>query len=94
MHHERPENKVYEARVDGLLRLKSGSKEARALIEVKPHLRTKDETHWQNIRMQEANQLAAWISETPRFSTENHVLKGKRFVSLHSRSSCVYICEC
>ncbi|RMD40499.1 hypothetical protein DV735_g4619, partial [Chaetothyriales sp. CBS 134920] len=52
-------NKVYEARVDGLLRDKATRTQTKALVEVKPHPR-RDTT-----RMQEAAQMAAWISNYP-----------------------------
>ncbi|RMD45099.1 hypothetical protein DV735_g44, partial [Chaetothyriales sp. CBS 134920] len=58
--------KVYEARVDGLLRSKGSQARAQALIEVKPYVRRN------NTRMQEAAQMAAWIAEDPPRSYNQH----------------------
>lgn len=52
--------KVYEARVDGTLRQSDG--EVRAIVEVKPFNRQRRP---ETIRMQEAAQMAAWISQHP-----------------------------
>jgi len=53
--------KVYEARVDGFLRTRQDN-EVKAILEVKPFIRSK---MWEAIHMQEAAQMAAWISEHP-----------------------------
>ncbi|KAI0424496.1 hypothetical protein F5Y09DRAFT_353359 [Xylaria sp. FL1042] len=52
--------KVYEARVDGYLR--SRNNEVKAIVEVKPFTRS---SNHQSIKMQEAAQMAAWISVDP-----------------------------
>jgi len=53
--------KVYEARVNGVFQTRR-SKELRAIVEVKPFLRLrKKDAIW----MQEAGQVAAWISSYP-----------------------------
>jgi len=54
-------NKVYEARVDGIFRTRQNN-EVKAIVEVKPFLRSKKRDA---IRMQEAGQVAAWISNHP-----------------------------
>jgi hypothetical protein len=51
---------VYEARVDGYFRTRQN--EVRAIVEVKPFLRYRKHDA---IRMQEAGQVAAWISNHP-----------------------------
>ncbi|EJT71723.1 hypothetical protein GGTG_10977 [Gaeumannomyces tritici R3-111a-1] len=55
-----PYPKTYESRVDGYFQTWSGRKAA--IIEVKPFIRSWDEP---KIRMQEASQMAAWISQEP-----------------------------
>ena len=55
--------KVFEARVDGCLR-HGETKKILAIIEVKPHARYRDGVG-KSIRMQEAGQMAAWISNNP-----------------------------
>ncbi|KAI0104626.1 hypothetical protein GGR51DRAFT_521573 [Nemania sp. FL0031] len=52
--------KVYEARVDGYLCSKDN--EVKAIVEVKPYTRS---SKLENIRMQEAAQMAAWINSDP-----------------------------
>lgn len=56
----RGESKVYEARVDGILK-RRGSDVPLAIIEVKPCARDSDIA----IRMQETAQMAAWICQHP-----------------------------
>lgn len=56
--------KVYEARVDGIPRT-GRDREVKAIIEVKPFLRSKDDTIHDAIRIQEAAQMVAWISTHP-----------------------------
>ena len=59
---QNPEN-VYEARVDGYLRLGKGADESpKIIVEVKPCVRR---TLTKKIRMQESAQMAAWISSYP-----------------------------
>ncbi|KFH45556.1 hypothetical protein ACRE_036030 [Hapsidospora chrysogenum ATCC 11550] len=55
--------KIFEARVDGCLRHRE-TKKILAIIEVKPHARYRDGVG-KSIRMQEAGQMAAWISNNP-----------------------------
>ncbi|KAH7306016.1 hypothetical protein B0I35DRAFT_443701 [Stachybotrys elegans] len=57
--------KVYEARVDGFLRLNNEEREPAAIVEVKPFLRERTDAISRDIRMQEAAQMAAWVSEFP-----------------------------
>ncbi|EMT64115.1 hypothetical protein FOC4_g10010601 [Fusarium odoratissimum] len=54
--------KVYEARVDGLLRVKHRTC---AIVEVKPLIRYGSEKTLHKIRMQETAQMAAWIAQDP-----------------------------
>ncbi|TVY79707.1 hypothetical protein Focb16_v008611 [Fusarium oxysporum f. sp. cubense] len=54
--------KVYEARVDGLLRVKDRTC---AIVEVKPLIRYGSEKTLDKIRMQETAQMAAWIAQDP-----------------------------
>ncbi|KAK2679949.1 hypothetical protein RAB80_005130 [Fusarium oxysporum f. sp. vasinfectum] len=72
--------KVYEARVDGLLRVKDRTC---AIVEVKPLIRYGSEKTLDKIRMQETAQMAAWIAQDPpvlkkpntkfrRFSSQDH----------------------
>lgn len=56
-------DKVYEARVDGLLRI--NQKNTRAIIEVKPFIRNASPEILDGIRMQETAQMAAWIAQDP-----------------------------
>lgn len=56
--------KAYEARVDGLLTVGNEERIA-AIVEVKPHLRKPNNTVYCRIRVQEAAQMAAWISQHP-----------------------------
>ncbi|KAI1825764.1 hypothetical protein F4861DRAFT_164941 [Xylaria intraflava] len=51
---------MYEARVDGYLR--STSNEVKAIVEVKPCVRSAKR---EKIQMQEAAQMAAWICNDP-----------------------------
>jgi len=53
--------KIFEARVDGVLRTHQGL-EIKAIAEVKPYLRRQGRYE---IRMQEAAQMAAWICTNP-----------------------------
>ncbi|KAH7325713.1 hypothetical protein B0I35DRAFT_474458 [Stachybotrys elegans] len=53
---------IYQAQVDGFLRLKA-NKQPGAIIEVKPHLRQVLPAAHRDIRMQEGAQMAAWICE-------------------------------
>lgn len=64
---DRNTNKIYEARVDGFLRHRLDN-EIIAIIEVKPCTRT---INADAIRMQEAAQMAAWISQHPPTSSEH-----------------------
>ena len=54
--------KVFEARVDGILHQRSNKQNVLAIIEVKPRQRWDKQ---REIQMQEAAQMAAWISESP-----------------------------
>ncbi|KAF9775865.1 hypothetical protein IL306_006007, partial [Fusarium sp. DS 682] len=54
--------KVYEARVDGLLQVKG---DTCAIVEVKPYIRYGSEKILDKIRMQETAQMAAWIAQDP-----------------------------
>src|SRR5205814_7291897 len=58
----------FEARVDGTLRRRGGDKEVLAIIEVKSLRRV---NFLNAIRMQEAAQMAAWISSYPETATKN-----------------------
>ena len=53
----------FEARVDGYLR-RTEKDDPMAILEVKPYIRSKK---YEEIRMQEATQMAAWISSYPDF---------------------------
>ena len=55
--------KVFEARVDGCLRSRRIDRTL-AIIEVKPHVRYPKNSD-KSVRLQEAGQLAAWISDEP-----------------------------
>ena len=57
-------DKVYEARVDGVLRHRISDK-ILGIIEVKPFQRTSTPSSAKAIRMQEGAQIAAWISQEP-----------------------------
>ncbi|KEZ46422.1 hypothetical protein SAPIO_CDS0745 [Scedosporium apiospermum] len=54
--------KIFEARVDGVLRMRKG-REVKAIAEVKPYLR--HQKKYNDVRMQEAAQMAAWICTNP-----------------------------
>jgi len=54
--------KIFEARVDGVLRMRKG-REVKAIAEVKPYLRHLEK--YNDVRMQEAAQMAAWICTNP-----------------------------
>lgn len=60
----RQQHKIYEARVDGLLRT-SKTRKVHAIIEVKPFLRNSTPSAFSSIRMQESCQMAAWICQQP-----------------------------
>ncbi|KAG8406608.1 hypothetical protein J3458_020951 [Metarhizium acridum] len=62
--------KIYEVRVDGLLRLNKSQHPA-AIMEVKSFLRYGDDGSSGPIRMQESAQMAAWIAENPPPSKSN-----------------------
>ncbi|RMZ77390.1 hypothetical protein DV738_g4341, partial [Chaetothyriales sp. CBS 135597] len=66
------QEKVYEARVDGLLRSKHARDKVQALIEVKPYILQ------DNTRMQEAAQMAAWIAAHPPVSYNQHPAREHR----------------
>ncbi|KAI0141198.1 hypothetical protein GGR57DRAFT_487535 [Xylariaceae sp. FL1272] len=59
--------KIYEARVDGVLRRKT-NKEPLVILEVKPYLRDSKKNE---IRMQESAQMAAWVNEMPPLSKQD-----------------------
>ncbi|KAF2229847.1 hypothetical protein EV356DRAFT_510033 [Viridothelium virens] len=59
--------KIFEARVDGILRQRSNTNSVLAIVEVKPFERHK----YSPIRMQEAAQMAAWICESSGTSMDN-----------------------
>ena len=56
------DNKVFEARVDGVLRHQK-TRAVKAIAEVKPYLRPQKKIR--AIRMQESSQMAAWICTDP-----------------------------
>ncbi|KAK3325242.1 hypothetical protein B0H66DRAFT_599418 [Apodospora peruviana] len=60
---------VYVAEVDGLLRVAS-TEEPRIIVEVKPNVRRFSDSTYDKIRMQEATQMAAWITEYPYLATQ------------------------
>lgn len=68
-------NKVFEARVDGVLKIHGGGKEVLAIIEVKPFRRINSKPARLG-KMQETAQMAAWINNYPDLNYEEK--RGKK----------------
>lgn len=76
----------FEARVDGTLRRRGGEKEVLAIVEVKSANRSK---YLNAIRMQEAAQMAAWISSYPKTAMKNSDIRNDpTHRSVHNNGHC------
>ena len=69
--------RVFEARVDGVLRRRSNRKTVLAILEVKPYKRVASPKVTASIRMQEAAQMACWISSQPNSLQTEKAKQGK-----------------
>jgi hypothetical protein len=77
----------FEARVDGTLRRRGGEKEILAIVEVKSARRA---NFLSVIRMQEAAQMAAWISSCPETAAKNSDIRNDpRHRSVHNNGHCL-----